>query len=499
LNVMTADGDESDGGSGLPDIVGAATKVAETSVMKDLFGRSFRAVGDYYGEQIEEYYKKKKEKRLKNVRDHELRVAQVIGEPVNILSKPERGRAIERWVDVAADVPLEDEERAAVLEAVLAQIFSSDVTIDFLDVSERLSSSGMRVLLNAPFDKDVAPKGDDRQTFERLRALGLARTLDLGHAVAVIFAWLVGTTVGLFILFVVIPRYLPRLLAIEFVVEAVLTSAVVLVLGLALLSTKYRLTEFGRLLQRSALRFYRDQTSLRKIRILSAIPGKPLIWGMLAVILACALPLALESYLPAQLRTDFRPTIIISSPPSLGGPSAPAPPAPAPPLVPEPPKPTTLTAGEIEKLKDAWNSVNNQMEGIQGLTTESQELVKDWPQRIKVNPQAVGSQLLQMRDAINQHRVSLQSLKNSYEKYPNIAPVLEEATKGGSFTRLYTSFDNLAREAQKLQPHPENFEIIIKPYANDLKDALDEMTKWANATRNFAKQQSDELSKIDLR
>jgi hypothetical protein len=54
--LIAADGGENDGGSGLPAIVGAATKVAETSAMKDLFGRTFKAVGDYYGEQVEEFF-----------------------------------------------------------------------------------------------------------------------------------------------------------------------------------------------------------------------------------------------------------------------------------------------------------------------------------------------------------------------------------------------------------------------------------------------------------
>src|SRR6202521_2837754 len=78
-----------------------------------------------------EFFIRRREKRLKNVRDHELRVAQVIGEPVNVLSKPDRGREIERWVDAAADVPLEDAERAALLEAVLAQIFTRGGSSDF--------------------------------------------------------------------------------------------------------------------------------------------------------------------------------------------------------------------------------------------------------------------------------------------------------------------------------------------------------------------------------
>jgi hypothetical protein len=44
------------------------TKVAETSVMKDLVGRSFKAIGDYYGEQVEEFFEKRREQRRKNIR-----------------------------------------------------------------------------------------------------------------------------------------------------------------------------------------------------------------------------------------------------------------------------------------------------------------------------------------------------------------------------------------------------------------------------------------------
>jgi hypothetical protein len=122
--MSAADDNASDNGSSMPDIVGSVAKVADTGVMKDLLGRTFKAVGDYYGEQVEDFFNQRRERRRKNVRDHELQVAQVIGEPVNILSKPERAGAIERWVEVAADVPLEDAERAALFEAVLAHILS---------------------------------------------------------------------------------------------------------------------------------------------------------------------------------------------------------------------------------------------------------------------------------------------------------------------------------------------------------------------------------------
>jgi hypothetical protein len=154
----------------------------------------------------------------------------------------------------------------------------------------------------------------------------------------------------------------------------------------------------------------------------------------------------------------------------------------------------TLTADQIDQLRDAWNSANDQMNGILDLANQGQELMKDWSRRIKVNPQSVSSQLFQMRDSINQRRGSLQSLYNAYKEYPNIGPALEEVTKGGSFSRLYAAFDALGREAQTLPPQPEKFETMLRPYANELNGALEAITKWAKATRDFAEVQSKELS-----
>jgi hypothetical protein len=53
--MSAADDNASDNGSSMPDIVGSVAKVADTGVMKDLLGRTFKAVGDYYGEQVEDF------------------------------------------------------------------------------------------------------------------------------------------------------------------------------------------------------------------------------------------------------------------------------------------------------------------------------------------------------------------------------------------------------------------------------------------------------------
>jgi hypothetical protein len=60
--------------------------------------------------------------------------------------------------------------------------------------------------------------------------------------------------------------------------------------------------------------------------------------------------------------------------------------------------------------------------------------------------------------------------------------------------------ESFAHEVQGLaKPPPENFENTLRPYAGELKGALDALAKWANGTRNFAVQQSAELSKIDFK
>lgn len=149
-------------------LIAEGTKVVETSVMKDLLGPSAKILGEYLGEHTWEFVDKWREQRRKNLSDHEHNVANVTGEPVDIFGKPESGRAIERWLTVAIDVPIEDAERSAVYEAVLAEILSSRGS-DFQDVADRLSASGMRPLPNAPSERRILPGPDDLET---LRSCG---------------------------------------------------------------------------------------------------------------------------------------------------------------------------------------------------------------------------------------------------------------------------------------------------------------------------------------
>jgi hypothetical protein len=171
---MTEEAKPSDGTSLIADV----TSVAGTPVMQALFGRTAKAFGDLLGERAEEFVDRVRERKVKNVLAHKQKVEQVTGDQVDIVEGGDRGGAIVRWMIVAAEVPIEDAERAAFAEATLAEILTSDHSADFQDIAEKLSGPSMRMLLNAPSDRKFLPGGDDRGNFETLREFGLARRFD---------------------------------------------------------------------------------------------------------------------------------------------------------------------------------------------------------------------------------------------------------------------------------------------------------------------------------
>lgn len=481
--------EESRSGGGTS-LVSDATKVADTSVMKDLLGRSAKAAGDYLGEYAEEFFKKLRERRWKNLHDHEQKVAQVIGSPVDFLSAPERGGAVERWVNIAADVPLEETEKAAILEAVLEQILFSDRSSEFQDVSERLSNSGMRILLNAPSDRKFQPGGDERVNVEKLRELGLARKLGFARGLSLFIAWCIGTAVGLYGVTRIVPNFLPITFSIGFVLEGAFLSGLMFVLGMAILYTNYTLTDFGRSLQRSALRFYPTREKLREFRLASLVPGSFLAWTGLAAVMAVATPLLLSRILPGS---ETIRTTVLSPPPQVPSAAPPAPPSQSPPQ--SSPGTQALKTEDIATLIDVWRSVSEQMNSIIEVTNQVDGILSAWPKRINENRSDLVDQLLKLRDTINQRRVSVSTLATAYARYPNIRAALTERNSDETFGRLYRALDSFYNEVRLLPSKaPENFESTLRPYAGELRLATTALTKWADETRTFANAQSKELT-----
>lgn len=505
--------DQGDGkpkGPDTSDVVDNVTKVADSKVMTLLLGRSAKAAGDYLGEKAEDYFKKRRESsRNKNIEDHIAKVADVTGPLPNV--EEFQIVRIEQWIKIAADIPVEDIERSAVIEAVLDNIVSkAEDTSEFQEAAEKLTNSTARLLLNAPAERIISPKETNERGFEELKSLGLAGTPSKRQLLNDLGAWLLGTIGGLIVLFGVIiryaptllPRYFPSFLATEFVAEAVAISALSLVLGILGLSTSYRLTHLGKSLQHSANRFYRKDSSAQKKSGLPLVPRRTwIMWGGLATLLVCALPFVLQAYIPRQLRIDTQPpTVIISSaPPTPNSPSPPTPPSASSPATPQG-QGVTLSADQVRTLVEVWQSVADQMSDILALTNDGSALLSNWPQRIKDGQsQALVTELNNNRSSMQQRITSLQSLYDAYQTYPNVSAELQNVAAKG-YNRFSGAVDGFLREMQTLRtPPPDNAESLVRPYATEVIGALDAMAKWANGTRDFARRQSVELSQIDLR
>jgi hypothetical protein len=476
--------------SGGTSLVADATKIAETSVMKDLLGPSAKILGEYLGDHTRDWVAKLREQKRKNLSDHERKVVEITGEQVDIFNKPETGPAIERWASVAIDIPIEDTERAAVYEAVLAEILISNRSSDFQNAADRMSAAGMRILLNAPGDRKILPGAEDRENFEKLRELGLTRKIDLPRFLLLVVAWCTGTGVGLYILTRVVPSFLPTAVSIGFILEGSILSGLVFAVAMAFLYTNYSLTELGKKLQASALRFYPTRAKIREFRFASLVPSGFISWAAVSLVLACSTPLLLSRYLPGS---ESIRTIVLSPP--LQTPPA-ATPATAPAGSPNAPQSTqTLATEDVTTLIDVWRSVTEQMNSTIESTNQVEKLLSSWPKQINDDRSKLLSELNALRTVVNQRRVSVSTLGDFYERFPNIRATIRERKSDEVYSRLYRGLDTFFTEISALSPSlPSNFESSLRPYAGEVKLATTALAKWASDTRTYSEQQSKELN-----
>jgi hypothetical protein len=141
----------------------------------------------------------------------------------------------------------------AVVEAALEELASTMGSPAYEEAAEKLTTGSARLLLEAPPDLSISPKGIDRDSFEQLRSLGLANTANRPNVVAQITAWLIGTVFGLVLLCCAIrlaaawyPLLFLGFLATEFIIDSIVISAIIVCLGILALSARYRLTDSRR-------------------------------------------------------------------------------------------------------------------------------------------------------------------------------------------------------------------------------------------------------------
>jgi hypothetical protein len=344
----------------------------------------------------------------------------------------------------------------------------------------------MRILLNAPSDRKFLPGADDRGDFETLREFGLARRFDRTQFLLILLAWCIGTAVGVYGMTRILPLFLPTTMSIGFELEGVVVNSVIFAGAMAFLFTNYTLTEFGKRLQGSALRFYGSKTKLREFRIASLIPNGFLSWAAIALVLACGTPLLLSRYL--QGSETFR-TIVLSPPP-------PAAPAATPPVGPSqvPQTSQTLQTEDVAALIDVWHSVAAQMTSTIDDANQIEKILSSWPKQIADDRGKLIGELSPLRGEINQRRASIDNLVNFSARFPNVRATIFDRNSEDVFNRLYQTLDAFITEIGSLPSNlPQNFESSLKPYANEVTSASASLAKWASETRSFSEAQGREL------
>jgi hypothetical protein len=220
------------------------------------------------------------------------------------------------------------------------------------------------------------------------------------------------------------------------------------------------------------------------------VPGSFLSWAALSFLLACGMPLLLSRYLAGS---ETIRTIVLSPPPQVP-PATPR--AAPPPTAPQsPPATQPLTTDDIATLMDVWRSVSEQMNSTIESTNKVEAMLSGWPTRVTENKADLLSQIGTLRDTINQRRVSVLTLANFYERYPNVRAALGEPNSPEIFGRLYRPLDTFATEISLLPSKPpDNFESTLRPYAGEVKLAATALADWASSRRAYANTQDKELN-----
>ena len=208
------------------------------------------------------------------------------------------------------------------------------------------------------------------------------------------------------------------------------------------------------------------------------------------LVLACGTPLLLNRFL--QGSETFR-TIVLSPPPQ-SPPAAPSAPAPA--GAPQAPRSTqTLATEDVATLIDVWRSVTEQTNSTIDNTNQIEKVLSSWPKQINEERSKLVDELNVLRNEINNRKASIATLGEFYQRFPNIREAIRDGNSDGAFARLYTALNFFIIEIGTLPAKlPQNFESLLKPYADEVKLATTALAKWANDTHSFSETQVRELS-----
>ena len=167
----------------LPGIIGAASAAANSAPGKALLAPAANALGNYWGERMEEITQKWREQRRRNIEDYQKRVLDVEKGAINLNNEKQFG-LISEWAETAQTVDEQDDpELSALWSSVLGNIVKGRaVSKELLDIVKNLDGSDARVLF--AMEGKYLPEPEELSTFQRLAALRVMNTFSFDRNIS---------------------------------------------------------------------------------------------------------------------------------------------------------------------------------------------------------------------------------------------------------------------------------------------------------------------------
>ncbi len=142
-----------------------------------------------------------------------------------------------------------------------------------------------------------------------------------------------------------------------------------------------------------------------------------------------------------------------------------------------------------------WRSVLEYTKSTTETAKRAEELLSSWPTQIKEDKNKVTSGLNNLRNEVNGLREAFATLATVYQRFPNIRATFQDKNFDQIFSRLFGDISSFLTEVTNLPPTPpQNFEVALKPFENEMESANAAMAKWASETHSFSEAQIRELN-----
>jgi hypothetical protein len=153
-----------------------------------------------------------------------------------------------------------------------------------------------------------------------------------------------------------------------------------------------------------------------------------------------------------------------------------------------------MSADEIATKIDIWQSVEGQMNDFTNVLNKGTALLKNWPERLKVNRAAFTSEIVDFRNGFGLVQSRLGDLRATYPTYSDVANALTQR-EADVLARTIQNFLNAVSSLPS--DLPENYESVIRPYAGGLNREIAMVANWVSVTRTFSAKSRQNLTQAE--